>query len=150
MLIGINELELMPQERLQGLSHLRILNMTHNKLKELEEFPSDMKSLQILDISFNQIARITKTTFQHLENLAELYLYGNWISQVSGDAFKPLKKLRTLDLSKNYLEHIPLNAFRPLETQIRSLRTEGRFFIPLESDLINLGVSFRKSVIVQL
>lgn len=122
--IGLNEIELLPQERLQGLTCLKIFNLTHNKLKELEEFPVDLRPLQILDLSFNQIAKISKTTFQHLDNLAELYLYGNWISTVSSDAFKRLKKLKTLDLSKNYLENIPLNAFRPLETQIRSLRTE--------------------------
>nr|XP_022907445.1 carboxypeptidase N subunit 2-like [Onthophagus taurus] len=122
--LRINELELLPQERLQGLTHLRLLNLTQNKLKELEEFPIDLKSLQILDLSYNHIGRIGKSVFQHLDNLVELYLFGNWISSVSTDAFKPLKKLRSLDLSRNYLENIPLSAFRPLETQIRSLRTE--------------------------
>ncbi|KAJ9601253.1 hypothetical protein L9F63_000589, partial [Diploptera punctata] len=122
--LGVNELELLPQERLQGLSHLRLLNLTHNRLKELEEFPQDLKSLQILDLSFNQVTRVGKWTFKYLENLAELHLYGNWISTVASDAFRPLKKLRLLDLSRNYLEKLPLSAFRPLETQIRSLRTE--------------------------
>ncbi|PSN28966.1 hypothetical protein C0J52_28181, partial [Blattella germanica] len=122
--LGVNELELLPQERLQGLSHLRLLNLTHNRLKELEEFPQDLKSLQILDLSFNQVTRVGKWTFRYLENLAELHLYGNWISTVASDAFRPLKKLRLLDLSRNYLEKLPLSAFRPLETQIRSLRTE--------------------------
>ena len=122
--VGVNELELLPQERLQGLSHLRLLNVTHNRLKELEEFPQDLKSLQILDLSYNQVSRVGKWTFRYLENLAELHLYGNWISTVASDAFRPLKKLRLLDLSRNYLEKLPLSAFRPLETQIRSLRTE--------------------------
>jgi Leucine-rich repeat (LRR) protein len=122
--LGVNELDLLPQERLQGLNHLRLLNLTHNRLKELEEFPQDLKSLQILDLSFNQITLVGKWTFRHLENLAELHLYGNWISTVASDAFRPLKKLRLLDLSRNYLEKLPLSAFRPLETQIRSLRTE--------------------------
>ena len=122
--LGVNELELLPQERLQGLSHLRLLNVTHNRIKELEEFPQDLKSLQILDLSYNQVSRVGKWTFRYLENLAELHLYGNWISTVASDAFRPLKKLRLLDLSRNYLEKLPLSAFRPLETQIRSLRTE--------------------------
>lgn len=122
--LGVNELEILPQERLQGLSRLRLLNLTHNRLKELEEFPQDLKSLQILDLSFNQVARVGKWTFRHLENLAELHLYRNWISTVASDAFRPLKKLRLLDLSRNYLEKLPLSAFRPLETQILSLRAE--------------------------
>ncbi|XP_033329204.2 uncharacterized protein LOC117221946 [Megalopta genalis] len=129
--LGANELELLPQERLKGLEHLRLLNLTRNKLKELEDFPPDLKAMQVLDLSYNRISGVGKSTFQHLENLAELHLYGNWISSISPDAFKPLKKLRILDLSRNYLANLPLNAFRPLETQIRSLRAEEN---PLHCD----------------
>ncbi|KAL6262890.1 hypothetical protein P5V15_005679 [Pogonomyrmex californicus] len=129
--LSVNELELLPQERLKGLEHLRLLNLTHNRLKELEDFPPDLKALQVLDLSYNQISGVGKGTFQHLENLVELHLYGNWISSISPDAFKPLKKLRILDLSRNYLANLPLNAFRPLETQIRSLRAEEN---PLHCD----------------
>ncbi|EZA55703.1 Slit-like protein 2 protein [Ooceraea biroi] len=129
--LSVNELELLPQERLKGLEHLRLLNLTHNRLKELEDFPPDLKALQVLDLSYNQISGVGKSTFQHLENLVELHLYGNWISSISPDAFKPLKKLRILDLSRNYLANLPLNAFRPLETQIRSLRAEEN---PLHCD----------------
>ncbi|XP_070170621.1 protein artichoke [Polyergus mexicanus] len=129
--LSINELELLPQERLKGLEHLRLLNLTHNHLKELEDFPPDLKALQVLDLSYNQISGVGRSTFQHLESLAELQLYGNWISSISPDAFKPLKKLRILDLSRNYLANLPLNAFRPLETQIRSLRAEEN---PLHCD----------------
>ncbi|XP_029670334.1 protein artichoke-like [Formica exsecta] len=129
--LSINELELLPQERLKGLEHLRLLNLTHNHLKELEDFPPDLKALQVLDLSYNQISGVGRSTFQHLESLAELHLYGNWISSISPDAFKPLKKLRILDLSRNYLANLPLNAFRPLETQIRSLRAEEN---PLHCD----------------
>ncbi|XP_012282989.1 slit homolog 3 protein-like [Orussus abietinus] len=122
--LGMNSLEILPKERLQGMEHLRVLNLTHNRLKELEEFPADLKSLQILDLSYNQIGIVGKVTFKNLISLVELHLYGNWINAISSEAFKPLKKLRLLDLSRNYLENLPLNAFRPLETQIRSLRAE--------------------------
>ncbi|XP_061934209.1 chaoptin isoform X4 [Apis cerana] len=122
--LGMNSLDILPKERLQGMEHLRILNLTHNLLKELDEFPEDLKSLQILDLSYNQIGIVGKVTFKNLVSLVELHLYGNWINAISSEAFRPLKKLRLLDLSRNYLENLPLNAFRPLETQIRSLRAE--------------------------
>ncbi|XP_024947066.1 protein artichoke isoform X1 [Cephus cinctus] len=122
--LGTNSLEILPKERLQGMEHLRLLNLTRNRLKDLEEFPADLKSLQILDLSYNQISVLGKITFKNLISLVELHLYGNWINVVSSEAFRPLKKLRLLDLSRNYLENLPLNAFRPLETQIRSLRAE--------------------------
>lgn len=130
--LSFNELELLPQERLQGLNHLRVLNLTHNRLKELDEFPQDLKSLQVLDLSYNQIGRISKAMFQHLEHLIELYLFGNWISTVSSDAFRSMKKLKNLDLSKNYLENIPLGALRSLETQLKSFKTEGEFLYSMQ------------------
>ncbi|XP_076294700.1 uncharacterized protein LOC143215946 isoform X2 [Lasioglossum baleicum] len=130
--LGMNILEnSLPKERLQGMIHLRILNLTHNRLKELEEFPEDLKSLQILDLSYNQIGIVDKVTFKNLVSLVELHLYGNFIKSIFSDAFKSLKKLRVLDLSRNYLENLPLNVFRPLETQIRSLRAEEN---PLHCD----------------
>ncbi|XP_078039605.1 uncharacterized protein LOC144471442 [Augochlora pura] len=130
--LGMNSLENnLPKERLQGMEHLRILNLTHNRLKELEEFPKDLKSLQILDLSFNQIKIVERVTFNNLVSLVELHLYGNFIKAIFSDAFKSLKKLRVLDLSRNYLENLPLNVFRPLETQIRSLRAEEN---PLHCD----------------
>ncbi|XP_011498192.1 PREDICTED: chaoptin-like [Ceratosolen solmsi marchali] len=122
--LSINKLEVLPQECLKGLEHLRLLNLTYNRLQELEDFPSDLKTLQVLDVSFNQINQIRETTFQYLENLSELYILGNQISNIAVDAFKCLVKLRILDLSKNYLKSLPVNAFRPLETQIQSLLTE--------------------------
>ncbi|CAD6235648.1 GSCOCG00007949001-RA-CDS [Cotesia congregata] len=122
--LSVNELELLPQERLRGLEHLKLLNLTRNRLKELEDFPADSKSLQFLDLSFNQITHIGGNTFRYLANLEELHLRGNWVSRISGDAFKMMKKLRLLDLSRNYLANLPLSALRPLETQIRTLRAE--------------------------
>ena len=122
-----NELEFLPQERLQGLPVLRLLNLSHNQLKDLELFSEDLRALQVLDLNFNQISRVAKSTFSQLASLTELHLFGNWISSVASDAFRPLKRLRLLDLGRNYLESLPLNALRPLETQIRTLRTEGEY-----------------------
>ncbi|ENN72179.1 hypothetical protein YQE_11165, partial [Dendroctonus ponderosae] len=123
--LGVNQIEIIPQERLFGLNNLRILNVTHNRLKDLDEFPEDLKSLKVLDVSYNQIARIRSTTFNYLINLAELYLYGNWVSFIAPEAFRAVKALIILDFSRNYLEKIPVEALKYLETQIRSLNVEG-------------------------
>lgn len=74
------------------------------------------------------IFRITKTTFNYLYSLTELYLQGNAISVVAGDAFRLLKELKLLDLSRNHFEQISLEAFKPLEAQIQSIRTDGKSF----------------------
>ncbi|XP_066246926.1 protein artichoke-like [Euwallacea similis] len=123
--LGVNQIEIIPQERLYGLSGLRILNVTHNRLGDLDDFPEDLKSLHILDISYNRITRLKNATFTYLSNVVELYLQGNRILLIAGDCFKPLRRLGVLNLSKNYLEQIPLEALKPLETQVKSIQAEG-------------------------
>ncbi|XP_058978013.1 chaoptin [Musca domestica] len=122
--ISINELELLPIERLKGLNNLRVLNISHNILRELDEFSSDLVQLQVCDLSFNQLDRISRFTFTHLHNLVELYLMGNRMTVLSVDAFRYLRKLHILDLRKNYFELVPIEALKPLEANIKTLRLE--------------------------
>ncbi|XP_030381073.1 chaoptin [Scaptodrosophila lebanonensis] len=122
--ISVNELEMLPKERLQGLKLLRLLNISHNTLKDLEEFSTDLAQLQTLDLSFNQLDRISKKTFRNLHGLVELLLMGNRMTVLSNDAFRYLRKLHVLDLRKNYFELVPLEPLRPLETNIRTLKLE--------------------------
>ncbi|XP_055844308.1 protein artichoke [Episyrphus balteatus] len=122
--LSINELELLPKERLQGLKLLRHLNLSHNSLRDLEEFSADLSQLQICDLTFNQLDRISKKTFRHLKGLTELYLMGNRMTVLSTDAFRYLRKLQILDLRRNYFEVVPLDALKPLETNVRTLRLE--------------------------
>ncbi|KAL9881930.1 uncharacterized protein ACN427_010004 isoform 2-T2 [Glossina fuscipes fuscipes] len=122
--MSVNELEILPKERLQGLKLLRLLNISHNTLKDLEEFSSDLSQLQICDLSFNQLDRISRKTFRNLHGLVELYLMGNRMTVLSTDAFRYLRKLHMLDLRKNYFELIPIEALQPLETNIKTLRLE--------------------------
>lgn len=122
--LSVNELEMLPKERLQGLRLLRFLNISHNTLKDLEEFSVDLLEMQTLDLSFNQLDRISKKTFRNLHGLLELFLMGNRMTVLSNDAFRFLRKLHVLDLRKNYFELVPLEPLRPLETNLRTLRLE--------------------------
>ncbi|XP_075158088.1 uncharacterized protein LOC142231362 [Haematobia irritans] len=122
--ISVNELELLPIERLKGLNNLRVLNISHNVLRELDEFSSDLIQLQVCDLSFNQLDRVSRFTFTHLHNLVELYLMGNRMTVLSVDAFRYLRKLHILDLRKNYFELVPIEALKPLEANIKTLRLE--------------------------
>lgn len=125
--LSINELELLPKERLQGLKSLRSLNVSHNSLRSLEEFTSELIYLQVLDVSFNQLDEIEKGTFRHLVGLTELHLMGNRMTSIASDAFKYLSALQVLDLRRNYFEQIPLRALKPLETHIKTMRVEGMY-----------------------
>lgn len=55
--LGVNQIEIIPQERLFGLNSIRVLNVTKNRLTELDDFPRNMQSLQVLDVSFNRLTR---------------------------------------------------------------------------------------------
>lgn len=123
--VSENELELLPRERLQGLHTLRLLNVSHNNLRELEPFTDDIAGLQVLDISFNQLHRLGGAYFRPLVQLRELRLQGNRIVMVSSDAFRPLRALAVLDLRRNYFEAMPLGALRVVETHIRRMLIEG-------------------------
>lgn len=123
--LSINELQLLPKERLQGLKSLRSLNVSHNNLGTLEEFTSELVFLKVLDVSFNQLDHIGKGIFRHLIGLNELYLMGNRMRQIASDAFKQLHSLHVLDIRKNYFEKIPLDALSPLEAHIKTMRVEG-------------------------
>ncbi|CAG9795084.1 unnamed protein product [Diatraea saccharalis] len=114
-------MENIPRERLQGLYSTRLLNISQNIIRELEEFTSDLQSLQKLDLSFNHITRINKDIFRGLQSLTELYLRGNWLSAISSEAFQSLNKISLIDLSHNYFEVIQLKMLLVLETQIKSL-----------------------------
>uniref|UniRef100_A0A1B0D2X1 Uncharacterized protein n=1 Tax=Phlebotomus papatasi TaxID=29031 RepID=A0A1B0D2X1_PHLPP len=122
--LSLNELTILPRERLQGLKHLRMLNLSHNSLKELEEFTDDLGHLQTLDLSFNQLSRIGKIAFRHLIRLTDLYLRGNRLTTISAEAFRNLRKLNVLDLRMNYFENLPLRALRTIETHVKTLRAE--------------------------
>lgn len=123
--LSVNEIEILPKERLQGLKLLEKLNVSHNNLKELEEFSQHLSLLKVLDISYNQLDHIDKTTLIHLKNLRELLLSGNRLTVIPADSFKSLRKLELLDIRKNYFENIPLRALKPLETHIKQLRIAG-------------------------
>lgn len=125
--MSINELELLPKERLQGLKSLHSLNVSYNSLRNLEEFSSELANLRVLDLSFNQLSDIERNTFRQLNGLAELRLMGNRLTAIAADAFKSLMALQVIDLRRNYFEQMPLLALKPLETHIRTLQIEGMY-----------------------
>ncbi|XP_050343816.1 leucine-rich repeat and fibronectin type-III domain-containing protein 5-like [Nymphalis io] len=116
-----NKLENIPTERLQGLYSAKLINISRNTIRELQDFASDLQILEILDLSFNHISRITKDVFQNLANLRELYLSDNWLSKIVSDIFSKSKTIAYIDLSRNYFQKIPFEMLRSLEMQIETI-----------------------------
>lgn len=123
--LSLNVIEMLPKERLQGLHQLTKLNVSHNNLRDLEDFSQDLGLLKYLDLSNNQLNKIDKETFGYLSSLKELYLTANRLTTIPMDSFKALRKLELLDIKRNHFEAIPLKALKPLETHIKHLRISG-------------------------
>lgn len=96
-------------------------------IRELEEFTSDLQSLQKLDLSYNDITRINRDTFRGLHSLNDLYLSNNRLSAISSDSFRGLKKIANIDLSHNYFEVIQIKWLRSLETQVKTISLDGTY-----------------------
>ncbi|XP_065740620.1 leucine-rich repeats and immunoglobulin-like domains protein 1 isoform X2 [Phocoena phocoena] len=141
----------------------RSLNLSHSKLSEIdpagfEDLPnlqevqhnrirsvagSQLKayvSLEVLDLSSNNITEIRSTCFPHGLPIKELNLASNRISTLESGAFDGLSRsLLTLRLSKNRITQLPVKAFKlPRLTQLDLNRNrirliEGLTFQGLDS-----------------
>nr|XP_020752213.1 leucine-rich repeats and immunoglobulin-like domains protein 1 isoform X4 [Odocoileus virginianus texanus] len=122
-------------------SHIISLFLQHNRIRSVEG--SQLKaylSLQVLDLSVNNITEIRSTCFPHGLPLKELNLASNRISTLESGAFDGLSRsLLTLRLSKNRITQLPVKAFKlPRLTQLDLNRNrirliEGLTFQGLDS-----------------
>ncbi|XP_038627960.1 leucine-rich repeats and immunoglobulin-like domains protein 1 isoform X3 [Tachyglossus aculeatus] len=123
------------------------VTLQHNKIRSVEGSLLKLYiSLEVLDLSSNNIMEIRSTCFPHGLVLKELYLGSNRISTLEPGAFDSLSRsLRTLHLSKNRITHLPVKAFKlPRLTQLelnrnRIRQIEGLTFQGLDSlDVLKL------------
>uniref|UniRef100_A0A8C2YK38 Leucine rich repeats and immunoglobulin like domains 1 n=1 Tax=Chinchilla lanigera TaxID=34839 RepID=A0A8C2YK38_CHILA len=121
--------------------HVTSLSLQHNKIRSVEG--SQLKaylSLEVLDLSLNNITEIRSTCFPHGLRIKELNLGGNRIGTLEPGAFDGLSRsLLTLRLSKNRITQLPVKAFKlPRLTQLDLNRNrirliEGLTFQGLDS-----------------
>uniref|UniRef100_A0A5F4WF96 Leucine rich repeats and immunoglobulin like domains 1 n=1 Tax=Callithrix jacchus TaxID=9483 RepID=A0A5F4WF96_CALJA len=95
-------------------SHVISLFLQHNKIRRVEG--SVLKayvSLEVLDLSSNNITEVRNTCFPHGPPIKELNLAGNRIGTLELGAFDGLSRsLLTLRLSKNRITQLPVRAFK--------------------------------------
>uniref|UniRef100_A0A8C0KGA3 Leucine rich repeats and immunoglobulin like domains 1 n=1 Tax=Canis lupus dingo TaxID=286419 RepID=A0A8C0KGA3_CANLU len=122
-------------------SHIISLFLQHNKIRGVEG--SQLKaylSLEVLDLSSNNITEIRNTCFPHGLRIKELNLASNRIGTLESGAFDGLSRsLVMLRLSKNRITQLPMKAFKlPRLTQLDLNRNrirviEGLTFQGLDS-----------------
>ncbi|XP_061716975.1 protein artichoke-like [Cydia pomonella] len=85
------------------LALLTELDLSNNKLLDLDFDMSDLKSLTSFNVENNQIREITKTSFRRLKSLFKVNLSKNSIEEIEIFSFHDLEAVRVLDLSNNSL-----------------------------------------------
>ncbi|XP_078534327.1 leucine-rich repeat-containing protein 66 [Lissotriton helveticus] len=132
-----------------GLCSLNVLLIKKNKLTFIPKGLWRLNSLNILDLSYNEISRIGLEDFQNCTQLASINLQDNKIDTVHPDAFMDLKTLQVLNLANNALKTIAPVALAVLhlprlEVELSSRHWECAFrFCAFRSILGLLPVHFR-------
>ncbi|XP_063384722.1 toll-like receptor 6 [Cydia fagiglandana] len=87
----------------RNLTLLAELDLSNNKLLDLDFNLSDLKRLKSFNVENNQIGKITKTTFRGLKSLLEVNFSKNSIEEIEIFSFRDLEAVQILDLSNNNL-----------------------------------------------
>lgn len=131
-----------------GMKHLKTLDLTHNRLKNLQvETLSSLDSLRELKLASNFIQELNQGAFNGLQHLRALHLDSNELEVVEANAIRALPALKSLRMSRNKLKEIPNFAFNNLpslqtaelqDNQIRNIGNKAFYQVP---NLLMLNLS---------
>ena len=111
---------------------VEFLELSTNQFQLLPSKLSD--SIKHLNVSFNQINYIDRTTINSLRNLIILALQHNSLVKLSDGMFDQLLHLQYLDLSFNHLTHIDANVFKLLKS-LKFLNVKHNMLLSMPSFL---------------
>ena len=126
------------------LSQLHTLDVSRNKLPELQGWIIDLPSLTNLNASYNELRRVPDDLGRGVR-LQRLLLKGNTIEMNTAFWFENLTSLLELDISDNVISSLPVTI--GLLTQLQILRVEGN---PLRSPPLELVMRGMKDVLFYL
>ncbi|XP_059505910.1 leucine-rich repeats and immunoglobulin-like domains protein 1 isoform X3 [Stegostoma tigrinum] len=91
-----------------------VVYLHHNKIRSIEaNHLSYYKSLETLDLTYNEITEIQNNCFPRQLKIKDLYLGNNRISMLEPGTFDNLSStLQVLRLSKNRISHLPVKIFK--------------------------------------
>ncbi|XP_073953267.1 uncharacterized protein [Choristoneura fumiferana] len=104
--ISSNSISKIHKTSFSKLEVLTTLDLSHNKIQDIEFDMTDLKNLSYLYINDNSIQNITQTIFKGLVSLKEIDLSNNDIKQIEALSFEDLNDVETFSLNKNPLPHI--------------------------------------------
>ncbi|XP_022597074.1 matrix-remodeling-associated protein 5-like [Seriola dumerili] len=106
--LGFNSISRIHDSSLAGLKKVELLMLHSNDIHHLPDAVfKDMKSLQILKLSYNKLSEISSSlTFSGLTSLLRLYLDHNLLQHIHPRALLQLPSLRLLRLQGNRLHQL--------------------------------------------
>ncbi|XP_041375094.1 carboxypeptidase N subunit 2-like [Gigantopelta aegis] len=102
-----------------GLSNLKKLNLSNNRIRSIENMLDSLYSLEHLDLSYNQLDDLRTGVFRSQLHLVSLRLDGNSLHNLHGYVFQGLQNLKYLSLRKCNLMVITSDMF----SIVRSITT---------------------------
>ncbi|XP_044761422.1 chaoptin [Coccinella septempunctata] len=95
-------------------SSLTHLDLSRNKISAFSGTPLSLTKLKVLDLSENNLAQVTKGTFNLLSSLSHLNLSSNQLRSIPADLFQKATTLESIDLSYTSLKVLPPQLFSKL------------------------------------
>ena len=105
---------------LKSFKLLKLLNVSYNYLYQLPNLDS-LTKLQVLDASFNQLSALNRSVFRHNTGIIYLSLENNALYTLPLDIFQNLQNLKVLSCTNNRLNTLQPRVFENL-TSLISLR----------------------------
>ena len=133
-------MEALRPEDFLGLSGLRVLDLSNNRLSSWPSALLDgLPNLISLRLGGNRLRELPSGALAAHPRLIGLHLAGNGLTGLPPGAFRELAALRRLDLSGNALAELPGDAFAGL-SGLRALHLNGNLLTELPAGLFE-GVS---------
>ena len=110
--LSYNHLEVLQFGQFSGLSGLRIVNLSHNRLRSLPRDVFSSTSVESVDLSSNEfVAMPTSALTEISSNLRHLNLSRNAIEHLDSTMFSNMPHLLSLSFANNRLTVLPDNIF---------------------------------------
>lgn len=142
--LSVNNIWSLPEASFCTLHSLEFLNLTRNRIRDLEKFrfgstPTHQlcgTNLKVLDLSNNSIDSLPPAVFSKLTRLQNLNLQGNAISFIADHALDGLTSLSSLNLADNKLVTLPPELFSDTR-EVRELHLQNNSINVLAPGLFN-------------
>lgn len=111
------------------IENIQYLEWIHSNITDISSALKNRKTLDYLDLSFNNIKTLSNYQFSNYSNLKYMNLSYNYINDLPRSVFMGLS-LETLSISHNLLRAIPFQVFAPIH-EVRILDISHNLIVTL-------------------